>query len=114
MAKDKRITLHVSENKKDIIKLKAQNLNLSISDFLCLAGKKIKKEDFLKKILSKKVEKNDKKHKPEKKGWITFRSSEEDLSTLEKKAEEVNLTMTEYLVSLGLKVDLEVNFKEKK
>lgn len=108
MKKDKKITLHVSENIKDTIKLKAQNLNLSISDFLCIASKEINKEDFLKKIL---LNKNDKKPKLGKKSAITFRSSEKNLSTIEKKAKEFNLTTTEYLVSLGLKVDLEVNYK---
>lgn len=110
MAKDKRITLHIEESKKDIIKLKAQKLNLSISDFLCIVASKISVEDFKKKVIDKNIEKD----KKEKKGWLTFRSSEQDLQNLENKAKEIGISLTDYLISVGLKLDLEVIFKEKK
>lgn len=105
-------TFYATEKNKDIIKLKAQRLKISISDLLCLLGSKLNVDEEVKLKLHNVIEENKEiKKSKEPKATISFRAKKEDLIFLEEKAKNIDMSLENYLISVSLLVDIEIDFK---
>lgn len=95
------LILYLLNSQKEIIKQKAQDLNLSISSYLTILVLKAKEEELRTKIKIGTEKKG-------KKNFLTFRADKEIMEIVKNKASKLSISPTHFLIYLGLEANLEV------
>lgn len=96
-------TMYVSEDVRDIIKRKAKDNNLSMSDFINIVSL-----TALRKGIDKEVLKNFKPEEVKGKSTMVFRAKEEVMAKLIDGAKSLNITLKDFLIALALEYNLKI------